>query len=173
MNGNWLFVLLRVVHVVAGVLWVGGVVFMTRFLLPSARAAGPGAGPMMQQLSARKLAAYTPVVAVLTVLAGLGLYWHDSQGFNSHEWLRSPSAMTFGTGGILALLVLVLGLVVISPAGKRMTALGAGMQQAGGPPAPEQIAEMQALHARMAWSSRTASVLLIITTMLMAVARYV
>jgi hypothetical protein len=54
-----------------------------------------------------------------------------------------------------------------------MTALGAGMQQAGGPPAPEQIAEMQALHARMAWSSRTASVLLIITTMLMAVARYV
>jgi hypothetical protein len=62
---------------------------------------------------------------------------------------------------------------VISPAGKRMTALGAGMQQAGGPPAPEQIAEMQALHARMAWSSRTASVLLIITTMLMAVARYV
>src|SRR4029079_1674985 len=84
MNANWLFLLLRVIHVVAGVLWVGGVVFMTRFLLPSARPAGPAAGPMMQQLSARKLAAYTPIVAVLTVLAGIGLYWHDSAGFRSH-----------------------------------------------------------------------------------------
>lgn len=169
---NWLFLLLRVIHVVAGVLWVGGVVFMTRFLLPSARAAGPAAGPMMQQLSARKLAAYTPMVAILTVLAGFGLYWRDSAGFRSHEWLSSPSARTFGAGAVIALLVWVLGLVVISPAGRRMAALGATMGQ-GGPPAPEQIAEMQALQARMSWSSRAASVLLIITTVLMAVARYV
>lgn len=172
MTANWVFLLLRVVHVVAGVLWVGGVVFMTRFLLPSARAAGAGAGPIMQQLSARKLAAYTPIVAVLTVLAGFGLYWRDSAGFRSHEWLSSPSAMTFGTGGILAILVWILGIVVIGPAGKRMTELGASMQ-AGGPPAPERIAEMQALHARMSWSSKLASVFLIITAILMAVARYV
>ena len=173
MNGNWLFLLLRVIHVVAGVLWVGGVVFMTRFLLPSARAAGPAAGPMMQQLSARKLAAYTPIVAILTVLAGFGLYWRDSAGFRSHEWLSSSSAMTFGAGGIIAILVWVLGLAVISPAGRRMAELGAAMGQAGGPPAPEQITEMQALQARMSWSSRTASTGLIITTILMAVARYV
>ncbi len=173
MNANWLFLLLRVIHVVAGVLWVGGVVFMTRFLLPSARAAGPAAGPMMQQLSARKLAAYTPIVAVLTVLAGIGLYWHDSAGFRSHEWLSSPSAMTFGAGGILAIVVWILGLIVIGPAGKRMTELGASMQQAGGPPAPERIAEMQAVQARMSWSTRVASVLLIATAILMAVARYV
>jgi len=171
--GNWLFLLLRVIHVVAGVLWVGGVVFLARFVLPSARAAGPAAGPMMQQFSARKLTVYVPVTAVLTVLAGIGLYWRDSAGFRSHEWLRSPTAMTFGAGGAIALVVWLIGLSVISPASQRMAALGTAMQQAGRPPAPEELAEMQALQATMSWSSKTAAVLLIVTTILMAVARYV
>ena len=171
--GNWLFLLLRVIHVVAGALWVGGVVFLARFLLPSVRAAGPAAGPVMEQLSARKLTVYVPVTAVLTILAGLGLYWHDSGGFRSHEWLSSPSARTFGAGGAIGLVVWLLGVAVISPASQRMVALGTAMQQAGRPPAPEQIAEMQALQAKMSWSSRTAAALLIITTILMAVARYV
>jgi hypothetical protein len=171
--GNGLFLLLRVIHVVAGARWVGGVVFLARFVLPSARAVGPAAGPMMQQFAVRKLTVYVPVTAVLTVLAGLGLYWHDSAGFRSHEWLGSPSAMTFGAGGVIALIVWFIGLSVISPAGQRLAALTTAMQQAGRPPAPEELAEIQALQARMSWSSRTAAVLLIITMILMAVGRYV
>jgi uncharacterized membrane protein len=173
MGVNWLLLLMRAIHVVGGVFWVGGVVVLTRFVLPAARASGPAAGPMMQQMARRKLGAYIPVLSILTVLSGLGLYWHDSGGFRSHEWLRSPSAMTFGAGGLLALIVFALGISIISPTGRQMERLGARMQQAGGPPAPELISEMQAVQARMAWSTTTAAVLLTLTALLMSVARYV
>ena len=173
MHGDWLLLVLRGLHVLGGVMWVGGVVFLARYLLPAVRAAGPGAGPVMQQLSARGLPNYLPILAVVTVFSGIGLYWRDSDGFRAHEWLRSGSAMAFGTGGLIALGVFILGMTVISPAGRRMAQLGSLMQQAGGPPAAEQVAEMQRVQARLGSTSSIAAVLLVIATLFMAIARYV
>ena len=173
MTDGPVLLLLRVVHVLCGVLWVGAAVFLAFYIIPSVREAGPGAGPFMQKLGARRPPTYMLTLAVLTVLSGFGLYWRDSSGFQSHEWLRSGSAMVFGVGGVLGLFVLILGAAVISPAGRRMGDLAAQMQGAGGPPTPELIAEMQALQARLARSNTIAAVMLIVTTLCMAVARYV
>ena len=38
---------LRIAHIVTGAFWVGTVIFLAAFLLPSLRAAGPAAGPVM------------------------------------------------------------------------------------------------------------------------------
>ena len=173
MTDGPVLLLLRVVHVLCGVLWVGAAVFLAFYIIPSVREAGPGAAPFMQKLGARRPPTYMLTLAALTVLSGFGLYWRDSSGFQSHEWLRSGSAMVFGVGGVLGLFVLILGAAVISPAGRRMGDLAAQMQGAGGPPTPELIAEMQALQARLARSNTIAAVMLIVTTLCMAVARYV
>ena len=39
--------LLRAIHVVGGVLWVGGVVLVTLFLLPATQSLGPAAQPVL------------------------------------------------------------------------------------------------------------------------------
>ena len=173
MHVDWLMILLRVIHVLTGILWVGAAVFVARFLVPAVRGAGPAAGPVMQQLIQRGLPAYMPTLAIFTVLSGFGLYWRDSGGFRLHEWLGSGTGRTFGLGGIIGLVVLIYGAVIVSPAAKRMGALGARMREAGGAPAPELAAEMQRTQAQLGRGSAIAASLLVIAALCMAVARYV
>ncbi len=60
-------ILLRLIHILSGVFWVGSVLFVARFLLPTLRAVGPAGGPVMQQLTqVRKLPSFMMVVAILT-----------------------------------------------------------------------------------------------------------
>jgi uncharacterized membrane protein len=163
--------LLRAIHILSGVCWVGAVVFIARFLLPSVRAAGPAGGAVMSQLG-RRLPIFLSLTAIFAVLSGLGLYWRDSGGFTS-AWLSTPSAMTFGTGGALAIVGLIVGASVNSPAGKRMGELAGQMQRAGGPPSADQLAEMQKLQGRLTSATTVVATLLLLATLAMAVARYV
>jgi uncharacterized membrane protein len=165
--------LLRVVHVLVGAFWVGTLVFMAAFLLPSVRAAGPAGGAVMQQLAqARRLPRWLLTAAILTIVSGIGLYWVDSAGFRS-AWLRSGPGRVFGLGGALAILAASLGVVVNSPTQRRLTALAARVQGSGHPPAPEEAAEIQRLQARLGWATMVVAGLLVLATLAMAVARYV
>lgn len=173
MQGTGALHLFRLIHIVSGALWVGAAVFVAFFLLPTIRALGPAGGAVMQQLAqVRKLPVYMMALAILTVLSGIGLYWRDSGGFKG-PWMHSGSGVVFGFGGLLAILVVVLGMAVVNPSAKRMGEMAASMRGSGGPPAPEQIAEMQALQVRMARFTGLVAVLLLIATGAMAVARYV
>ena len=164
---------LRIIHVLFGVFWVGTAIFNAVFLIPSVRALGPAGGAVMQEIAEkRKLPIYFFISGILTVLSGFGLYWYDSAGF-TNGFMRSAGGMTFGTGGLLALITLLLGIFVITPAAIRASKLGAAMGAAKKPPTPEQAAEMQQLQAKLGKMGALAAVLLTLTTIAMAVARYV
>ena len=47
-------VVLRIVHILAGVFWVGAVVTTILFLQPTARDVGPAAGPFMAHLAGKR-----------------------------------------------------------------------------------------------------------------------
>jgi uncharacterized membrane protein len=165
--------LLRAVHVLVGVFWVGTILFMAAFLTPSVRGAGPAGGAVMQQLvQARRLPRWLMTAAIVTILSGVGLYWVDSSGFQS-AWLGSGPGRVFGLGGALAIVAAILGMAVNLPAARRLTALAAGIQAAGRPPAPVEAAEMQRLQARLGRATMIAAALLVLATLAMAVARYV
>ena len=168
-----MLILLRITHVVFGVFWVGTAIFNAVFLIPTVRALGPAGGPVMQEIAEkRKLPIYFFISGILTVLSGFGLYWYDSEGF-TNGFMRSAGGMTFGAGGLLALITLLLGIFVITPAAIRASKLGAAMAAAKKPPAPEQAAEMQRLQAKLGQMGGVAAGLLTLTTIAMAVARYV
>jgi uncharacterized membrane protein len=168
-----MLILLRLIHVLFGVFWAGTAIFNAAFLLPAVRALGPAGGPVMNEIAQkRKLPIYFFISGILTVLSGFGLFWHDSAGF-TNDFMRSAGGMTFGTGGLLALVTLLLGIFVITPAAIRASKLGATMASAGKPPTPEQAAEMQKLQAKLGKLGMLAAVLLTLTTIAMAVARYV
>lgn len=165
--------LLRFFHVTFGALWVGAVVFIAAFLIPSIRAAGPGGSVVMQQLmQARKLSLWLMALAVVAVLSGLGLYWHDSAGFQS-AWLGSGPGRVFGMGGGFALAAMVTGMSVNAPAGRRLGILTARIQAEGRLPTPDEVATLQALQQRLARGGNIVALLVVLATMAMAVARYV
>jgi uncharacterized membrane protein len=165
---------LRLLHIVLGVFWVGSVTFVALLLLPSLRAVGPAGGAVMQQLTqVRRLPVWMMVAAILTVLSGLGLYWYDSAGLSSSTWLASGSGRTFGLGGVLAIVAVVIGMTVNNPAGKKLGALAAQLQAAGRPPSPEEAATIQRLQERLAKAAVTVAMLLLLATAAMALARYV
>jgi len=167
-----LFVL-RFFHIVSGVLWAGALIFVAWFLMPSLRAAGPAAGPVMGQLGkVRKMPVYMMAVAFLTILSGIGLMIVVSAG-SAGTWMSTGPGRTFAWGATFAILAAIIGMTFSSPAAKKMSVIGATVAQRGGAPTAEEAAEMQRLQARVQRSTQIVSVLVLLATTAMAVARYV
>src|SRR5690349_8674922 len=167
-----LLIFLRLVHIVLGVFWVGAVALIAFLLFPAVRESGPAGGAVMQRLMARGLNLWLMAAAILTVLSGLALYWHDSAGFSSTEWLGSGPGRTFGLGAVFAIIGVGVGMGVNSRAAKQLGALTAGIQAAGRPPSPNETAIIQRLQDRLAKGGVVTAVLLLLAAAAMAVARY-
>ena len=164
---------LRIVHVIGGVFWVGSAMFATLLLAPTLQALGPGGGPIMNQLvKVRKMPLIMMISSVVSIVAGVWLLIIDSAG-QPDVWIRSGTGMTFGIGGMLAILGFVIGMAVNAPASKRLASIGAAAAARGGPPNPEEQAEIRRVQGRMSAASKIVTVLLVLATGAMAIARYV
>ncbi len=168
-----ILIALRLIHILAGIFWAGAAVLAAAFLTPAVRALGPNGGKVMQQLIGKqKLSMYISLAAYLSTLAGIVLYWRTSLGFQI-AWILAPSGLMFTIGALAGIITIVMGQLVNAPTAARMSALAKEMQAAGGPPKPEQIAEMQKLQTRLGQAGVIAAILLIIASSAMAIARYV
>ena len=165
--------LLRTIHIIAGVIWVGGVFFLAAFVLPSARAVGPAAGPMMGQLTqVRQVPRFLLYAGFLTIGAGFWLYWIASAGGNP-EWMSSGPAKVYGVGAIFAVAAWITGMTLSMPLAKRVGAFAARISASGAPPTAQDQAQLAAMQARLGTLASIAAILLIIATATMAIARYV
>lgn len=165
-------ILARIVHVLTGVFWVGTMVFMAAFLVPALRRAGPDSAKVMAALGQGRFMLVMPIVAILTMLSGLWLYWRVSVGF-SPEYMRSGPGMVYGTGGALAILAFMIGIIVVRPAMTKVAALSQAAMSAE-PGDREAIgAKAQALRMRGAKAGEIVAWLLFLATVAMAVGRYV
>jgi uncharacterized membrane protein len=173
MESQGVMIVLRLVHVLAGVVWVGAAIFVAVFLFPAVVAAGPAGGAVMRQLTqVRRLPLVLTWATWLTIGSGVLLYWRLSGGFHP-AWLQSGPGLTFGLGGLAGVAAAVLGMVVNAPTAKRIGELGQGIAAAGGPSTPEQSAEMARLQGTMRRATVAGAALLVVSTIAMAVARYV
>ena len=164
---------LRLVHILSGVFWVGSVMFATLILAPSLKALGPGAGPVMNQLvKVRKMPIAMMISGILTVVAGLWLLMIDMRATQPGMFMQSGMGRTLSIGGLIAIIALIFGMSVNLPASKKLAAFGAALAARGGPPTPEEAAEMQRLSGRMYVAGQIVMVMLILATMAMALARY-
>jgi uncharacterized membrane protein len=168
----YLIQFLRIVHILAGSLWVGGAVAYFGFVGPSVKASGPAGGQFMQQfIERRKYPIYMTIASALTILAGVPLYLSASRGLQL-GWITSGPGIVFSIGSGVAIVVFFLGTLMITPRAQRMGALGKEIGMAGGPPSSAQAAELQQLDREMAQIELADFVLLLIATLTMATARY-
>ena len=164
----YLIWLLRIIHIVAGVFWVGGTLMMTFFIAPTVGAIGQSGqqfvGHLMNNL---KFSNRMSIAAGSTILAGFILYWIDSQGFTS-PWMSSGAGTGFGIGAGFALIGFVFG-ILMGRTTRAMAQFGAQMQ---GKPSPDQMTQLRALGKRQATFSAIAAATLVLATIFMAIARY-
>jgi len=70
-SSNVLMVVLRLIHIICGVFWVGGAMSVAFFILPAQRAIGqPGMLFVRQLMMVQKFRSFMIGAAVLTILSG-------------------------------------------------------------------------------------------------------
>jgi uncharacterized membrane protein len=165
---NILLVVLRLVHIVAGVIWGGGALLMEFFIGRTIQATGEAGQAFAQHLMNKvRLHRFMTAMAVSTVLAGTLLYWIDSDGFSS-AWMRSGAGIGFGIGAVFGLIAFVFG-AIFGSSNAKLAEIGAQIQ---GKPTDAQLIQIQALQKRIQTVSPFHVFSMILAMVFMATARY-
>jgi uncharacterized membrane protein len=170
MDERTLTIVLRLIHILGGIFWVGAMIMLAGFLLPTVRATGREGGRFMQALmQQQRLQLYLGLAAALTVLSGLTMYGRMAAATHG-AWAGSRPGIAYGVGAVAAILGAAIGAGIGGSAGRKMLALGQAIGPAG--PSAEQQAELTRLQGRSALAARVAASLLVIAAGAMAVGRY-
>jgi uncharacterized membrane protein len=165
-------IVLRLVHILCGIFWVGSAAFSSFFLLPALAGAGPAAGQIMAGLQRRRLFVVLPVAALLTIVSGLRLMSITSAGFQG-AYFASASGRTFAASAVAATIGFLIGMFVARPAATRAGTLGAQLGAAQDEGARGALlAQLEQARARSATANLIALVVLILSAAGMAVGRY-
>jgi uncharacterized membrane protein len=172
MSDSTVFLLARVLHILAGTIWTGAAILIACFVMPAVQAAGPAGAAVMRQLTiVRKVPLVLTVVAILAVLSGIYLYWTGSGGLG-WAWFHTATGASYTAGATAALVALIIGAGINIPAANRMGAIAETIKTAGGQPTAAQSETLKVLALRVILGTRAVAVLLAVATAAMSAARY-
>ena len=168
-----MMILLRLIHVLLAIFWVGSASFTAFFLIPSLRETPATMGQVGQALNKRGFMTFMPIAGLLVILSGITMLWITSSG-HIHDYMQTGTGHTFVMAGGVGILSLLMGVLFTKPANMKVGMLGAQLQAA------TDAAEKTRLQGEMAAAGKKAGMLTLITTILMliaaagmAIARYV
>ncbi len=152
--------ILRFIHIFSAIFWVGATLFMALFLEPTVRGLGAEGGKFMQRLlGGTRFSLTIALSGWVTIIAGVFLYG-PLTGWSAEVIFGSRLPLTLGaTAGIAALFV---GAAMQGMPSAQMVALGQKLATQGGPPKPEQQAEMQRLQAKIRTGSLWTAALMVL-----------
>jgi uncharacterized membrane protein len=166
-NMIYLIWLLRIIHIVGGVIWVGGTLTMAFFIGPTIGATGEaGQKFVVHLMNNLKFSNRMSAAAGLTILAGIFLYGLDARA--GAAWVRSGMGIGLSIGAGFAIIGFIFGILI----GRTTTAMANLGAQFQGKPTNEQMAQMQTLRKQQATYSNISALALILAVIFMATARY-
>ncbi len=168
---NVVMVILRIIHVFAGIFWIGVLWYNVLFLSPRVKTLGQDRGRIMQTIAAPPFPQYITGAALATALSGILMFWYTSAGFD-RAWLATSNGIVLAIGALLGLYVVVEGFIVVRPAGLRMAELGRQAASAGGPPNPVVMREMEKLSSTIERASARYAYLTALAVVGMVAFRY-
>ncbi len=161
-GGALLVSLLRLLHIVGGLVWVGAALLMSWYVEPTAARAGAAGSDFLRALYRdTSLPRLIPLSALITTLAGLLLY----EMLSYSAAISSPTGLVLTAGSAFGLLAFLHGLFAVwRPAGRYANALK--IDQAA-------ESELTQLEDKIRRSGRISLWLALISLVLMAGARYI
>lgn len=161
---NILTLVLRLIHILAGVFWVGAAWMMTLYVSPTAAATGDAGQQFMRHFMGKtNLQKMLMASSITSVIAGIILFVRNPPG-----WAGSSAGMGFSIGSFFALIGLVFG-ILIGRNGSTIMQLG---MQIKGQPTPEQLAQLQTIQKQQRMYSTINAYSLLLAVVLMATSRY-
>jgi len=162
-----ILMIVRALHILLAALWLGTAVLLTVFLIPALRHVGMPGAPLIGRMAQRRLGHYITVLATLTVLTGLWLFWRVTNGMQADVML-SPPIMVLGIGVLSGLLAAGLGIGILGPSMKAMgMAMGAVSRLSDGEEREGHMQRIEALHRHFALFSRLMVTLMVIALLCM------
>lgn len=167
-----LLLILRIVHILGGVFWAGSSFLMAGYVEPTIRASGDDGRRFMQRFASQSGFSMSMLIAAsATVIAGYWMWWIVSDGL-SRAWLETGRGTGLTIGILAASVAFVVGYVMQNLSIRKLMAIGGKVAASGGPPSPEQAAEMARLTGTVRRGGRIVSALLVLAVIMMATARY-
>lgn len=158
---------IRVIHILTGVMWVGGALLWGMVIAPRAlRDAPPPMRRPFAETVVPAISRYQMIVASLAILSGLvlvGMVWGWADYFGAFQSGTYGAAL--GVGAVAAIAMAIVGFGVIAPTAKKLVA---AMQTASTPPTPEQAANLGAIGKKIGMMSGMVLLLGTITAVAMA-----
>ena len=135
---------------------------------------GPSALPLLTAaIKKRKVAKVITVLGVITVLAGWILWLRNLDLYGSlGDWVTSGFGLRLTIGGLLATISAYFGAVGVGRGVERLVDLGNEVAGSGGPPTPEQQAQLDEVGSSLEHHGKIDLVLLLLAVTAMATARY-
>ena len=159
---------LRFLHIGAGVFWVGSTLVLATTITPALKGVGEAGQKFVDYLIKHKKFGTNSVGAgAMAGIAGLLLYWHDSQGLTS-LWMQSSAGIGFGVGAVLGLIAFVFG-VLTDHKLKALAELRARLESA---PSSEKTSHLQILEKQQVSYLKICAGTLTLSLWIMAVSRY-
>jgi hypothetical protein len=165
------FLVLLVIHIGAIVAWMGGAALFVSVIIPSLSKMSPASRADFIQSALPRYLRFITGSSILAIVAGLILYGYVTTQTTSSFALTGPGLVYVQGGAVLGLIVLIIALGILVPAGRKFISL---TKQAPKPPAEPSTqnpmtAPIAGLQKRMNIAGRLGLALLGIALILMVI----
>jgi len=164
------FLVLLVLHIGAIVAWMGGAALFVSVIIPSLSKMSPSSRAEFIQSALPRYLRFITGSSILAIIAGLILYGYTTQTATSLA--PSTSGLVYiQAGAILGLVVLIIALGILVPAGRKFISLTKQAPKPLAEPAAQNpmAAQMAGLQKRMGIAGRLGVALLGIALILMII----
>ena len=165
---NYYLLFLRFLHIGAGVFWVGSTLLLAFVITPALKETGASGQKFVDYLIKNKrFGTESAGAGGMAGVAGILLYWHDSQGFTS-AWMTSSAGIGFGIGAVLGLIAFIFGVLT----DRKLKVMVQLREQLESAPSDEQMSQLQALGKQQTTYLYICAGTLTLSLWIMALARY-
>ena len=171
-TGGAIFItVFRLLHIISGVIWIGAGIILSMYIEPVLTKSGVDSSKFMRYLYTKSgFDKLMPIVAILTTVAGLVLFWLVTDGFGSVDYMRSGQGIVLSIGALFGLLAFGHGFAAL---GNMTRKYGLLVAEAGDNPNSDQASALQALEQKLMRHGRISMWLGVLALVFMAGARYV
>jgi uncharacterized membrane protein len=165
------FLVLLVLHIGSIVAWMGGATLFVSVIIPSLSKMSSGSRAEFIQSALPRYLRFITGSSILAIVAGLILYGYVTTQTTSSFVLTNPGLMYVQVGAILGLVVFVIALGIMVPAGRKFISLSKQVAKPLADPSTQNptAALMASLQKRMGLAGRLGVILLAITLILMII----
>lgn len=173
MLNTFIFLAVRVLHVLFAAAWIGSTAFIALMLAPAIERAGASGGQVMARIDARGFQTYMALLATTTVLTGLYLIWRFTGGFDG-DIAATHAGIAFAIGGVAGVLALIVGGLIVARSARQATdIINRAVSMPDGPEKGSLLVHATAARRRMKIGTKVVIALQATALVLMTVGHYV